>query len=99
MADAILLVDDDEMLLETLALNLRTSGYKVFTAADGAAALEVAQERQPDLVILDLMLPELDGLIMCRSLRRLADVSILMLTARTGELDKIDPIGCHRPHG
>jgi len=89
MAETILLVDDDAMLLETLAFNLRNSGYEVLTAADGVAALEIAQERQPDLIILDLMLPELDGLVVCRSLRRSSDVPILMLTARTAELDKI----------
>ncbi len=59
------------------------------TAADGAAALERASAERPDLVILDLMLPELDGLSVCRSLRQAFDVPILMLTARTGELDKI----------
>jgi DNA-binding response OmpR family regulator len=89
MVETILLVDDDAMLVETLALNLCSTGYEVLTAADGAAALEIAQARQPDLVILDLMLPELDGLVVCRSLRRSSDVPILMLTARTGELDKI----------
>jgi DNA-binding response OmpR family regulator len=77
------------MLLETLALNLRGLGYEVLTAADGTAALEMAQARQPDLVILDLMLPEIDGFIVCRSLRRSSDVPILILTARTSELDKI----------
>jgi DNA-binding response OmpR family regulator len=76
-------------LLDTLAFNLRAAGYHVVTASDGAAALEKANANQPDLVILDLMLPELDGLTVCRSLRRASDVPILMLTARTSELDKI----------
>ena len=89
MAETILLVDDDAMLRETLALNLRGAGYEVLTAADGLSALEQAQARVPDLVILDLMLPELDGLTVCRTLRQTTDVPILMLTARTGELDKI----------
>ena len=89
MADTILLVDDDAMLRETLALNLRNARYEVRTAADGVSALQEAQARVPDLVILDLMLPELDGLTVCRTLRQSADVPILMLTARTGELDKI----------
>ena len=89
MADTILLVDDDAMLRETLALNLRNAGYEVRTAADGLSALQEAQARVPDLVILDLMLPELDGLTVCRTLRQSTDVPILMLTARTGELDKI----------
>lgn len=89
MAETILLVDDDTMLCETLALNLRSSGYDVLTAGDGMAALDIAHAHKPDLVILDLMLPELDGLTVCRSLRQTSGVPILMLAARTGELDKI----------
>ncbi|MEJ5199965.1 MAG: response regulator transcription factor [Anaerolineae bacterium] len=89
MPDKILLVDDDPNLRDTLALNLRGAGYQVVTAADGASALALAQAEKPDLVILDLMLPELDGLSVCRSLRQASDVPVLVLTARTGELDKI----------
>jgi len=89
MAEKILLVDDEPTLLETLAFNLRSSGYDVVTAADGVAALDVARAESPQLVILDLMLPELDGLTVCRSLRQVSDIPILVLTARTGELDKI----------
>jgi DNA-binding response OmpR family regulator len=89
MAETILLVDDDAMLRETLALSLRGSGFEVFTAADGLTAIEEALARAPNLVILDLMLPELDGLTVCRTLRQTTDMPILMLTARTGELDKI----------
>lgn len=89
MAEKILLVDDEPTLLETLALNLRSSGYEVVTASDGAAALEMANSESPDLIVLDLMMPELDGLTVCRSLRQASDTPILVLTARTGELDKI----------
>lgn len=89
MSDKILLVDDEPNLRETLAFNLRTAGYEVVTAATGTAALELVRTAQPDLIILDLMLPELDGLTVCRSLREFSAVPILMLTARTGELDKI----------
>lgn len=89
MSEKILLVDDEPTLRETLALNLRGAGYEVTTAGDGEVALEQAHENLPDLVILDLMLPELDGLTVCRSLRQFSDVPILILTARTGELDKI----------
>jgi DNA-binding response OmpR family regulator len=89
MAQKILLVDDEPTLLDTLAFNLRSSGYHVVTAADGAAALEQARETSPDLIILDLMLPEIDGMTVCRSLRAVSDTPILVLTARTGELDKI----------
>jgi DNA-binding response OmpR family regulator len=89
MAEKILLVDDEPPLLDTLALNLRSAGYQVVTAGDGVAALDAARAETPDLVILDLMLPELDGLTVCRSLRQTSDLPILILTARTGELDKI----------
>ncbi len=89
MAEKILLVDDEPTLLDTLALNLRASGYDVVTASDGAAALEVARAESPDLIVLDLMMPELDGLTVCRTLRQVSDTPILVLTARTGELDKI----------
>ena len=89
MTEKILLVDDDTALVETLAFNLRNVGYRIVTAASGGAALEQAHTEQPDLVILDLMLPELDGLSVCRNLRQTSDVPILMLTARIGELDKI----------
>jgi len=89
MPKTILLVDDEPTLLETLAWNLQNAGYRIITARDGASALEQAQATSPDLVVLDLMLPELDGLTVCRSLRQVSDVPILILTARTGELDKI----------
>ncbi len=89
MSEMILLVDDEPTLRETLAYNLRSAGYQVESAADGGAALDQARADPPDLVILDLMLPEIDGLTVCRSLRQVSDVPILILTARTGELDKI----------
>jgi DNA-binding response OmpR family regulator len=88
-AEKLLLVDDDLALLETLAFNLRSAGYRVITAADGAAALERARTESPDLLILDLMLPEVDGMVVCRRLRQESSMPILILTARTSELDKI----------
>ena len=89
MAEKLLLVDDEATLRETLALNLRGAGYEVITAGDGLAALDAARNNTPDLVLLDLMLPEIDGLTVCRSIRGFSQVPIIMLTARTGELDKI----------
>jgi DNA-binding response OmpR family regulator len=88
-SEKLLLADDDLSLLDALAFNLRSVGYQVITAADGVAALERARADGPDLVILDLMLPEVDGMVVCRSLRQESSVPILMLTARAGELDKI----------
>jgi DNA-binding response OmpR family regulator len=85
----ILVVEDDLTLLETLEYNLRSEGYEIITAADGLTALEVAREEQPDLIVLDLMLPRLDGFEVCRILRPETSVPILMLTARTDEVDRV----------
>ncbi len=92
MQRTILVVDDDAALRDTLAYNLRGEGYLVLTAADGVAALEAARHNAIALVLLDLMLPILDGLDVCRRLRaqpQTAKVPILMLTARGEETDKI----------
>jgi DNA-binding response OmpR family regulator len=86
---SILIVEDDETLLQTLAYNLSKEGYSVSMASDGQSGLEVARTQTPDLVVLDVMLPELDGLSVCRILRREMDVPIIMLTARSSEVDKI----------
>jgi DNA-binding response OmpR family regulator len=85
----ILVVEDDLTLLETLEYNLSREGYEVITAADGLMALDVAREEKPDLIVLDLMLPRLDGFEVCRILRRESSVPILMLTARTDEVDRV----------
>ena len=92
MGRKILVVDDEAVLVETIAYNLEQAGYQVLTAADGASALEVAQREAPDLIILDIMLPEMDGLEVCRQLRRegnTATTPIIMLTARGDEIDKV----------
>ena len=88
----ILVVEDEATLREALVYNLNKEGYAVSQASTGLQALALARTPAPDVIILDLMLPELDGLSVCRSLRRepaTADCSILILTARGGELDKI----------
>jgi DNA-binding response OmpR family regulator len=89
----ILLVEDEITLLETLAYNLKKEGYKVLTAEDGEEALALIRDKQPDLVVLDVMLPTLDGLTVCRRVRKdksIAHTPIIMLTARGTEADKID---------
>jgi DNA-binding response OmpR family regulator len=85
----VLIVEDEATLRDTLALNLRAEGYDVVTAEDGPTGLQLAREAKPDLIILDLMLPELDGLSVTRMLRRGSDVPIIMLTARGTEMDRI----------
>jgi DNA-binding response OmpR family regulator len=85
----ILLVEDEPALVETLEYTLQRQGYTVTVATDGVAALEKARSEPPDLVILDVMLPRMDGFEVCRVLRQEMTVPILMLTARTDEVDKI----------
>ena len=85
----ILVVEDDVTLLVTLEYNLVAEGYRVMTAGNGFAALEVAAQERPELVVLDVMLPVLDGFEVCRVLRRDTAVPILMLTARAGETDRV----------
>jgi DNA-binding response OmpR family regulator len=85
----ILLVEDDDTLRKTLAYNLEKEGYKVKQTNDGADALTMARDEDPDLIVLDVMLPSLDGLSVCRILRKESEVPIIMLTARDSEVDRI----------
>jgi DNA-binding response OmpR family regulator len=85
----ILVVDDEPTLVATLRYNLEREGYQVVTAADGESGLSLARAERPDLIVLDLMLPRLDGLEVCRILRREMTAPILMLTAKTDEVDKV----------
>lgn len=87
--NTVLVVEDEENLLEALRYNLEREGYAVNTAIDGEQALLSARDSAPDLVILDVMLPRLDGFEICRILRRRSDVPILMLTARGEEIDRV----------
>jgi DNA-binding response OmpR family regulator len=82
MPTRILIVDDEPPIVNMLAYNLKRANYEVLIAWDGEEALHQARQGQPDLIILDLMLPKLDGLEVCRTLRRERDVPIIMLTAR-----------------
>ena len=87
--ETILIVDDEPTLLDTLKYNLVKAGYNVRTAEDGLEALQTARTAHPNLILLDLMLPGLDGIEVCRLLRRESDVPIIMLTAREEEIDKV----------
>jgi DNA-binding response OmpR family regulator len=89
MAETILVVEDEPSLQETLVYNLEKQGYTVEAAGDGRAALEVARRMKPDLILLDIMLPELDGFEVCKILRREMTTPILMLTARDDEIDRV----------
>ena len=85
----ILIVEDDRTLLDVLKYNLTKEGHDVVTASDGVEALDVARNKKPDLIVLDVMLPKLDGFEVCRILRSEMTVPILMLTAKAGETDKV----------
>ena len=85
----ILVADDEEHIRELAALYLEKEGFQVLAAADGEAALAVARKQRPDLIVLDVMMPKMDGLEVCREIRHESDVPILMLTARSEEVDRI----------
>jgi DNA-binding response OmpR family regulator len=89
MAEKILVVEDEPTLLETLTYNLTRQSYQVHTATDGVTAVELARELHPDLIVLDLMLPKLDGFEVCRILRQEMNTPILILTARDDEIDRV----------
>src|ERR1700690_3657460 len=89
MPESILIVEDEPSLQETLAYNLKKDGYAVETASDGPSALEAARRLKPDLIILDIMLPKMDGFEVARILRKELTTAILMLTARDDEIDRV----------
>lgn len=87
--DKILVVEDEPALAETLVYNLEHQNYSVFSASDGLSALQIAREQRPDLILLDIMLPGLDGFEVCRLVRMEMNVPIIMLTARDEEIDRV----------
>jgi len=94
MADKnVLIVDDDIKTVELVKLYLTRDGYGVIAAYDGIEALRLARENYPDLIVLDLMLPDIDGFEVCRTLRQESDVPIIMLTARSTDQDKLTGLG------
>ena len=90
----ILVVDDERLLVKGIKFNLENEGYQVECAYDGAAAVDLAREGQFDLIILDLMMPEIDGLEACMRIREFSNVPIIMLTARSEDTDKIIGFEC-----
>lgn len=88
-AKTILIVDDEAPIRDILVYNLEKEGYKTIEASDGVTAINVALEQNPDLILLDIMLPKMDGLSVCKRIKNSLNVPILMLTAKDGEIDKI----------
>lgn len=88
----ILVVDDEPFIVELVKFNLESAGYEVITASDGHEALKLIEKEHPDLIILDIMLPGIDGMEICRALRfkrETRDIPVILLTAKTGEIDKV----------
>ena len=88
-AKTILIVDDEQPIVDILVYNLRKEGYNTIEASDGITAVDMALEQKPDLILLDIMLPKMDGLSVCKRIKNSLNVPILMLTAKDGEIDKI----------
>ena len=85
----ILIVDDEELLVKGIRFNLQNDGYEVLTGCNGREAVEMARNPEVALIVLDVMMPEIDGLEACRKIREFSDVPIIMLTARTEDMDKL----------
>lgn len=86
---SVLVVDDDPHIREVVVFTLQQAGYATFTAADGIAAIEVHRRHAPDLIVLDILMPELDGLAVCKQLREISQVPIVLLSSRDEEVDRI----------
>ena len=85
----ILVVDDEALLVKGIRFNLQNDGYEVITGCDGVEAVELAQSHGPDLIVLDVMMPRMDGLTACSKIREFSDVPIILLTAKTTDMDKL----------
>ena len=85
----ILVVDDEELLVKGIRFNLQNEGYEIITGFNGAEAVEKARNESPDLIILDVMMPEMDGMTACARIREFSDVPIILLTAKTDDMDKL----------
>ena len=85
----ILVVDDEALLVKGIRFNLQNEGYDVITGCNGLEAVQLVKEQNPDLVVLDVMMPEMDGLTACSKIREFSDIPIIMLTAKTDDMDKL----------
>ena len=85
----ILVVDDEELLVKGIRFNLQNEGYEVLTGSNGLEAVQIAQTKQPDLIVLDVMMPEMDGLTACSKIREFSNIPIILLTAKADDMDKL----------
>ena len=85
----ILVVDDEALLVKGIRFNLQNEGYDVITGSDGLDAVRLVQEQNPDLLVLDVMMPNMDGLTACSKIREFSDIPIILLTAKVEDMDKL----------
>ncbi len=90
----ILVVDDEELLVKGIRFNLQNDGYEVLTGSNGLDAIRIVQSSEPDVIVLDVMMPEMDGLAACSRIREFSDVPIILLTAKTDDMDKLMGFDC-----
>ena len=90
----ILVVDDEELLVKGIRFNLQNDGYEVITGSNGLDAIRAVHEASPDLIVLDVMMPEMDGLAACSRIREFSDIPIILLTAKTDDMDKLMGFDC-----
>ena len=90
----ILVVDDEELLVKGIRFNLQNEGYEVITGSTGVEAIQKVQNEHPDLVVLDVMMPEMDGLTACSNIRTFSDIPIILLTAKAADMDKLMGFDC-----
>ena len=90
----ILVVDDEELLVKGIRFNLQNEGYEVITGSNGLEAVQLTQSQNPDLVVLDVMMPEMDGLTACTKIREFSNIPIILLTAKADDMDKLMGFDC-----
>lgn len=93
MNNTVLIIEDERELADVMAAYLKVEGFDTFTAYDGESGLELIKEHHPDVVLLDIMLPRLDGMEVCRQLREISDAIVIMVSAKNGEMDKVIALG------
>lgn len=93
MNNTVLIIEDERELADVMAAYLKVEGFDAFTAYDGESGLELIKEHRPDVVLLDIMLPRLDGMEVCRQLREISDAIVIMVSAKNGEMDKVIALG------
>ncbi|MDD3414969.1 MAG: response regulator [Lachnospiraceae bacterium] len=93
MGQKILIIEDEKELANILGAYLEVEGFKALTAGDGVTGLQIFLEEKPDLVLLDIMLPKMDGMKVCKEIRNVSEAPVIMISAKDGEMDKVVALG------